>query len=162
MSNKKNQGFWIIQFTFLMALYLQALPMPTFLLYIRPEWLSLVLIYWSLNLPHRVGVGHAFVWGILLDLVEGTLLGHNAIVMSLLGFLCNSFYQRIRMYSLIKQSALVFLLIGVSQLVFQWLQSVFGSISSIGFLLLPALISAVLWNWIYVLLQGLKRRFAIN
>ncbi len=162
MSNKKAQGFWVIQFTLLVGLYLQALPMPTFLLYMRPEWLSLVLIYWSLNLPQRVGVAHGFVWGLLLDLIEGTLLGHNAAVMSLLVFLCNSFYQRIRMYSLLKQSALVFLLIGVSQLVFQWLQSVFGSISSIGFLLLPALISAVLWNWIYVLMQSLKRRFAVN
>lgn len=162
MSNKKSQGFLAIQFTLLLALYLQALPMPDFLLYMRPEWLSLVLIYWSLNLPHRVGIGHGFVWGLLLDLVEGTLLGHNAVVMSLLAFLCNSFYQRIRMYSLLKQSALVFLLIGVSQLVFQWLQSIFGSLSSIGFLLLPALISAVLWNWIYVLMQSIKRRFAIN
>lgn len=162
MPSKKTQGFWVIQFTLLVALYLQALPMPTFLLYMRPEWLSLVLVYWSLNLPHRVGIAHGFTWGILLDLVEGTLLGHNAVVMSLLVFLCNSFYQRIRMYSLLKQSVLVFILIGVSQLVFQWLQSIFGSISSIGFLLLPALISAVLWNWIYVLLQSLKRRFAIN
>lgn len=162
MSNKKTQGFWIIQLTFLAALYLQALPMPTFLLYMRPEWLSLVLIYWALNFPQRVGVGYGFIWGLLLDLVEGTLLGHNAIVMSLLGFLCNTFYQRIRMYSLIKQSVLVFLLIGLSQLVFQWLQNLFGSISSIGFLLLPAFISAILWNWVYVLLQGFKRRFAVN
>ena len=162
MASKKTQGFWVIQLTFLVALYLQALPMPTFFLYIRPEWIGLVLIYWSLNMPQRVGVAHGFVWGLLLDLIEGTLLGHNAITMSLLGFLCNNFYQRIRMYSLIKQSALVFLLIGISQLVFQWLQSVFGSISSIGFLLLPALISAILWNWVYVLLQSLKRRFAIN
>lgn len=162
MSNKKAQGFWVIQLTLLVGLYLQALPMPTILLYIRPEWLSLVLIYWSLNFPQRVGVGHGFVWGLLLDLIEGTLLGHNAVVMSLLVFLCNSFYQRIRMYSLFKQSALVFLLIGVSQLVFQWLQSVFGSISSIGFLLLPALISAALWNWTYVLMQALKQRFVVN
>lgn len=162
MSNRKIQGFWVIQITFLVALYLQALPMPKFLLLLRPEWLSLVLIYWSLNLPQRVGVAHGFLWGLLLDLVEGTLMGHNAVVMSLLAFLANSFYQRIRMYSLIKQSALVFLLIGISQLVFQWLQSVFGSLSSVGFLLLPALISAVLWSWTYILLQGLKRHFAVN
>lgn len=162
MPSKKIQGFWAIQLTFLVALYLQALPMPKFFLFLRPEWISLVLIYWSLNLPQRVGVGHGFLWGLLLDLVEGTLLGHNAVVMSLLAFLCNSFYQRIRMYSLFKQSALVFLLIGISQLVFQWLQSIFGAISSVGFLLLPSLISAVLWSWVYILLQGLKRRFAVN
>ncbi|HKM14326.1 MAG TPA: rod shape-determining protein MreD [Marinospirillum sp.] len=162
MPNRKIQGFWVVQITFLIALYLQALPMPKLFLYLRPEWLSLVLIYWSLNFPQRIGVGYGFLWGLVLDLVEGTLLGHNAIVMSLLAFLCNSFYQRIRMYSLLKQSALVFLLIGVSQLVFQWIQSIFGSFSSVGFLLLPAFISAVLWSWIYILLQGLKRRFAVN
>ncbi len=162
MSSKKAQGIWIIQLTFLVALYLQALPMPKFLLLLRPEWISLVLIYWSLNLPQRVGVGYGFFWGLLLDLVEGTLLGHNAVVMSLLAFLCNNFYQRIRMYSLFKQSALVFLLIGISQLLFQWLQSISGAISSVGFLLLPAFLSAVLWSWVYILLQGVKRRFAVS
>lgn len=162
MAAKKAQGFWIIQLTLLVALYLQALPMPTFLLYVRPEWLSLVLIYWSLHLPHRVGVIQGFIWGILLDLIEGTLLGHNALTMSLLCLLCNSFYQRILMYSLAKQLAMVFLLIGISQLVFQWLQSIFGAISSLGFLIIPALVSAVLWSWVSILLQSIRRRFAIN
>ncbi|SFX66232.1 rod shape-determining protein MreD [Marinospirillum alkaliphilum] len=161
MAEKKFQGFWLIQLSFLVALYLQALPMPPALLYFRPEWLSLVLIFWSLSLPQRVGIMHGFGWGLLLDLIEGTLLGHNAVALALLGFLSNRFYQRIRMYSMLKQSALVFLLIGVSQLVFQWLQGIFGAMSGIGFLLLPALISAVLWHWVFVLLQGVKRRFAL-
>ena len=161
MAERKLQGFWLIQLTFLLALYLQALPMPPSMLYLRPEWLSLVLIFWSLNLPQRVGIMHGFGWGLLLDLVEGTLMGHNAVAMALLGFLSNRFYQRIRMYSMLKQSALVFLLIGISQLVFQWLQGIFGAMSGIGFLLLPALISGLLWSWLHILLNGMKRRFAL-
>ncbi|WP_114418511.1 rod shape-determining protein MreD [Marinospirillum perlucidum] len=162
MAEKKPQGFWLIQLTLLAALYLQALPMPDILLYWRPEWLSLVLIFWSLTLPQRVGIFHGFGWGLLLDLIEGTLLGHNAIALALLGFLCNRFYQRIRMYSALKQSALVFLLVGISQLVFQWVQGVFGAMSGLGFLLLPALVSGLLWTWVFTLLQGFKRRFALN
>lgn len=162
MANKTFNGFWLIQFTFLLALYLQALPVPTSLLYFRPEWLSLVLIFWSLSLPQRVGIMHGFCWGLLLDLMEGTLLGHNAVALALLAFLANRFYQRIRMYSMLKQSALVFLLIGISQLVFQWLQGIFGAMSGVSFLLLPSLISALLWTWVFILLQGLKRRFALN
>ncbi|WP_404419827.1 rod shape-determining protein MreD [Marinospirillum sp.] len=161
MAEKKSQGFWVIQLTFLVALYLQALPMPDIVLYWRPEWISLVLIFWALSLPQRVGIVHGFAWGLLLDLIEGTLLGHNAIVLALLGFLCNRFYQRVRMYSMLKQSALVFLLVGISQLVFQWVQGIFGAMSGLGFLLLPALVSGVLWAWVFTLLQGVKRRFAL-
>jgi len=162
MAKKAFHGFWWIQLTFLVALYLQALPMPDQVLYWRPEWISLVLIYWSLSLPQRVGIVHGFGWGLLLDLIEGTLLGHNAMVLALLGFLCNRFYQRVRMYSMLKQSALVFLLIGISQLAFQWVQGIFGAMSSVGFLLLPALVSGLLWAWVFTLLQGIKRRFALG
>ncbi len=162
MATKPFRGLWLVQSTFLLALYLQALPMPDVVLYWRPEWLSLVLIFWALTLPQRVGSLHGFFWGLLLDLIEGTLLGHNALVMALLGFLCNRFYQRIRMYSMLKQSLLVFFLVGISQLVFQWIQGVFGAMSTLGFLLLPALVSGLLWAWIHTLLLGLKRRFAVN
>lgn len=162
MASKSKRGWWLIQLSFLVALYLQALPMPSFLLYVRPDWLILVLIYWSLNLPQRVGSGHGFVWGLLLDLIEGTLLGHNAIVMSLVAFLCNIFYQRILMYSPLKQIAMVFLFLGVSQLIFQWLQGAFGMASSLSYLLIPTLVSAFLWYWIFLLLQHFRRRFVSN
>ena len=162
MATKPLQGLWLVQLTFLLALYLQALPMPDEVLYWRPAWLNLVLIFWALALPQRVGIVQGFVWGLLLDLIEGTLLGHNALVMALLGFLCNRFYQRIRMYSMLKQSLLVFFLVGISQLVFQWIQGLFGAMSTLGFVLLPALVSGFLWAWIHTLLSGLKRRFAVN
>lgn len=162
MAEKKFRGFWLVQASFLFALYLQALPMPDALLYWRPEWLGLVLIFWALSLPQRVGSLHGFFWGLLLDLIEGTLLGHNAFVLAILGFLCNHIYQRVRMYSLFKQSLLVFLLVGISQLVFQWIQGIFGAMSTLEFLLLPALVSGLIWAWVHTLLQGLKRHFALN
>ncbi|MFK7160989.1 rod shape-determining protein MreD [Marinospirillum sp. MEB164] len=161
MAKNQFDGFWVIQLSLLLALYLQALPMPPALLYFRPEWLGLVLLFWSLSLPQRVGIFHGFFWGLMLDLIEGTLLGHNALAFALLGYLGNRFYQRVRMYSLPKQAALVFVLLSIVQLVFQWLQGIFGPMAGISYLLLPSLISAVLWPWLFTLMQGLKRRLSL-
>ncbi len=161
MATKKPQGFWWIQLTFFLALYIQALPIPTNILIWRPEWLSLVLIYWALFTPQRVGILHGFGWGLLLDLIEGTLLGHNAVTLALVGYLCNRFYQRIRMYSAWKQSLVVLLMIVLSQLLFQWIQGVFGVMSTLGFLLIPAAVSALLWPWVSTLLHLFKRRFSL-
>lgn len=152
------RGFWLVQLSFLLAIYLQALPVPKFLTYFRPEWVSLVLIYWSLHLPHRVGITHALVWGILLDLLEATPLGQHLLALSLIAYLCNYFYQRILMFSNLQKSLIVFCLLVLSQLINLITNSLLGLKTSLIYLGLTVVISAILWHWVAQLLNlGLKR-----
>lgn len=152
------RGFWLVQLSFLVAIYLQALPIPKFLTYYRPEWLSLVLIYWSIHLPHRVGLTHALVWGLALDLLEATPLGQHLIVFCLLAYFCNHFYQRILMFSIIQQAALVLGLLFMGQVITFFLNSLLGLKTSLAYLGITALVSAVLWYWIANLLNTIYRR----
>eukprot|EP00997_Jenningsia_sp_PLL12_P000426 NODE_10633_length_329_cov_14.210714_g9721_i0.p2 GENE.NODE_10633_length_329_cov_14.210714_g9721_i0~~NODE_10633_length_329_cov_14.210714_g9721_i0.p2 ORF type:complete len:88 (-),score=39.07 NODE_10633_length_329_cov_14.210714_g9721_i0:65-295(-) len=67
-------------------------------------------------------------------------------------------YQRIRAYSLLQQALLVIVVLGIAQLVDQWLRSIFGAGPASLSFLLSAVIGGALWPWLYTLLQMLRRR----
>ena len=51
-----------------------------------PDLLAVVLVFWNVHQPRRVGVGVAFVFGLLMDVHEGALLGQHALAYTLLSF----------------------------------------------------------------------------
>ncbi|MCA1771284.1 MAG: rod shape-determining protein MreD [Halomonas sp.] len=150
----------VVWLTLLMALCLQVMPLGDEWQVFRPEWLGLMLIYWCMREPDQVGVFHGFVLGVLLDLIEGTPLGHHAIMFSLLAFLCALVYARFRAYSLLQQSLLVLVLLGLVQLVDQWLRSLVGDFSIHLAFLTSSLVSGVLWPWLATMFAALQRRSA--
>ena len=97
-----------------------------------------------------------------MDLIEGTALGQHALIYALLAFLCALVYPRFRAYSLIQQSALVLVLLGLMQLVAQWLRTIVGDFSIHLAFLIPALISALLWPWLATMFQALERRLTAS
>ena len=46
-----------------------------------PDLLALVLVFWSVHQPLRVGIGAAFVFGLAMDVHQGGLLGANALAL---------------------------------------------------------------------------------
>lgn len=152
----------VIWLSLLLALCLQVMPLADGWQVYRPEWLGLMLIYWCMRTPDRVGVFHGFVLGILMDLIEGTSLGQHALIYALLAFLAALVYPRFRAYSLVQQSALVLILLGLVQLVAQWLRTILGDFSIHLAFLIPSLISALLWPWLATMFQALERRMAAS
>ena len=69
----RSNGLWVIVVTFIVAMLLSvvALPdsIPWELGYLRPQWVVLVLIYWIIALPHRIGIVVAWLIGLLLDVL---------------------------------------------------------------------------------------------
>lgn len=145
-------------FSLLLALCLQVMPLPDVWLIWRPQWLGLMLVYWCIVSPQSVGVFHGFLFGLALDVLQGAPLGHNALVLSLTAFMGVLLYQRIRAYSLLQQALLVIVVLGIAQLVDQWLRSIFGAGPVSLSFLLSAVIGGALWPWLYTLLQILRRR----
>ncbi|SDN20465.1 rod shape-determining protein MreD [Vreelandella arcis] len=150
----------VVWFTLLIALCLQVMPLADEWQVFRPEWLGLMLIYWCMRAPDQVGVLHGFVLGILLDLIEGTPLGQHAIMFSVLAFLCALVYARFRAYSLVQQALLVLVLLGLVQLIDQWLRTLVGDFSIHLAFLTSSLISAVLWPWLATMFAAFQRRFS--
>lgn len=88
----------------LAALLLTLLPLPDTLVVWRPYWLALVLAYWALELPERVGLGYAFVVGLLADLVHGGLWGEQALRLLVLVFIVLRLRNRLRLFPMWQQS----------------------------------------------------------
>lgn len=161
MLNQRAQGYWVILVSFFVAYVLAVLPMPLWLQWARPEWVALTLIYWAIALPHRVGILTGLVLGVGLDALEGAALGQNAFALVVVALLCLTLYQRLRVFSLWQQAGTVFVLIGINQLVCQWVQNLEGVGARSLLFLLPAVSSALLWPLVLHLLRQVRRHYMV-
>jgi len=80
----------------------------------------MVLIYWVMALPYRLGIGSAWCAGLLLDILEGSALGLNAISLVILAYVTLSLHQRMRMFTSLQQSGLIFALVGLNLMLCHW------------------------------------------
>jgi len=95
---------WALPVSIALALLLGLLPLPPALQPLRPYWLALVLAYWVIEAPGQAGLGLAFGCGLLADLVFGSLLGEQALRMTVLAFILQRFRARLRFFPLWQQS----------------------------------------------------------
>jgi len=159
--NQRAQGYWVILVSFFVAYVLAVLPMPLWLQWARPEWVALTMIYWAIALPHRVGILTGLALGVGLDALEGAALGQNAFALVVVALLCLTLYQRLRVFSLWQQAGTVFVLIGINQLVCQWVQNLDGVGARSLLFLLPAVSSALLWPLVLHLLRQVRRHYMV-
>ena len=158
----RSSNIWVVWLTLAVALLLSVSSMPKFMELGRPLWLALFLTSWVLAVPHRVGMTTAWVIGLLADVLNGTLLGQNALILTLITFLVLTLHQRLRMFPMWQQSTVLLVVFGLAQLVQLWLNALTGSRPPTLTFVLPALVSALLWPWVCTLLRGLHQRLGVN
>ncbi|HEX6828353.1 MAG TPA: rod shape-determining protein MreD [Burkholderiales bacterium] len=107
----------LIAFTLIFALLLNLLPISGFVRWLRPDFVALVLLYWTVQQPHRVGMGIAFALGLAMDVAVGSLLGQHALAYSLLAFAGFMLHRRLRMFGLLEQLLQVLPLLLAAQMV---------------------------------------------
>lgn len=162
MAEAEGRGYGVILLTFFAAYVLAVLPLPEWLKWGRPEWVALALVYWTIALPHRVGITTGLLLGIGLDVLDGAVLGQNALALVVVAVLSLILYQRLRVYSIWQQAGVVFVIVGINQLICQWLQNLQGvGAQSLQFLL-PAVSSALVWPVVLLILRGLRRRYRVS
>jgi len=141
------------------ALMLNMLPLPDWANHSRPDWVALVLIYWAMALPQVAGVLLAFIFGLLLDVSQSTLLGQHAVALVIIIFLVQRLYLRIRVYTLIQQALFVGILLIIKQLIVLWVDGITDNAPDTNIYFLPSLVGAAFWPWIFILLRDIRRRF---
>jgi rod shape-determining protein MreD len=160
--DREGRGYGVIVLTFVAAYVLAVISLPLWLQWARPEWVTLTLIYWCIALPQRVGITTGLVLGVGLDVLEGSILGQNALALVVVAFLSLILYQRLRVYSLWQQAGVVFMLVGINELICQWVQNLQGLSALPRLFLLPAFSSALLWPVVLHVLRGLRRRYLVS
>jgi rod shape-determining protein MreD len=159
----KANGRWVIVLTFLVAYLLAIVPFPDWAMHYRPQWVAMVLIYWIMALPYRVGIASAFFVGAFMDILEGSLLGLNALSFAIVAYITLSLHQRLRMFSALQQSGLVLALVGLNMTITYWIKVATEQTDPGSMLfLLGALSSAFIWPWLFVFLRQLRRGFDVR
>lgn len=148
--------------TFVIALMLEGLVFPAHLVWYKPEWTLLVILYWVIALPFKVGVGIAWFIGLLVDLLQGGVIGQHSLTYVIITSACATLYKRLRMYRRWQQSIFVFLLISINQLVGFWVDHYMGDAEPTLMIFMPAIVSAILWPWVFVLLRSIRRLYFIR
>jgi rod shape-determining protein MreD len=93
-----------VLFTFVAALMFNLLPWQAVGLMLRPDMVALVLIYWCIHQPRMVGMGAAWLLGLMLDVADGMLLGQSALAYTLLAFAALLLRRRILQFPLGQQA----------------------------------------------------------
>ncbi len=149
--------------TMIIGLMLVMLPLPEWAQPFRPDWVTLVMIYWVMALPANVGVTVAWMFGLLLDVAQGAILGQHALGLVLVAYLVMLQYQRIRVFSLLQQSLVIFVLLMIKQLLVLWVSGIVGQApEEIFSYFLPSLVGAIIWPWLFVILRDIRRRFTLS
>ncbi|MCW8855681.1 MAG: rod shape-determining protein MreD [Gammaproteobacteria bacterium] len=148
----------VVFLSIVVALMLAMMPLPDWAQSFRPDWVTMVLIYWVMALPQQVGVTVAWVSGLLLDVSLGSILGQHAIGLVLVSYLVSLQYQRIRVFSLFQQSIVIFILLIFKQILVLWVNGIVGQAAETWSYFLPSLAGAVIWPWVFTLLRNIRRQ----
>ncbi|MFL6591757.1 MAG: rod shape-determining protein MreD [Luteimonas sp.] len=100
----RPRNHWLLPLSVLVALLLGLLPLPGLLQPLRPYWLALVVAYWVIEKPDRVGLGFAFAMGLLADMAFGGLLGEQALRLTVMAFILQRFRAQLRFFPLSQQA----------------------------------------------------------
>ncbi|WP_308366515.1 MULTISPECIES: rod shape-determining protein MreD [unclassified Microbulbifer] len=153
---------WFIAVTVLMALLLAVMPLPQNWLWFRPAFTALLVIFWVSRMPQSLGVGFAWVVGLLEDLVTGATLGTHALALAVLAYFSLLTYRRTRAFNPAQQLLWVFVLVGINQVVGNWVHSLAGKpVPGLTFLW-PAVTSALLWPWMVPWLELTAGRLQVR
>lgn len=141
--------------TLVIAGFLTILPMPSWAVALRPQWLALVLIFWLLTVPEHIGVFWSFGVGLLLDVIASTVLGQHALSFSVMGYLVVELRQRIQLFRFWQQALSVWLLLTTERLLSLWILGATGQpMPTLAYWLAPV-VGMLLWPWLYLLLRDL-------
>jgi rod shape-determining protein MreD len=147
---------WVLPVSLLLALLLGLVPLPDLVQPLRPYWLALVLAYWVLEAPERVGLGTAFLLGLAADLAFGGLLGEQALRLTIMTFILDRFRARLRFFPLSQQALAIGVLLFNDRVVGSAIHLVLGVVQLPWTYWVAPLLGMLLWAPLALVLNTLR------
>lgn len=156
----------IIWTTILFSLLLSILVLPDIVepwgSRIRPPWVALTVIYWSLALPQRSGLFTAWLAGLLLDVVSGSLMGAHAFALAAIIYLVQRMHLQLRIYPVWQQSLAIAILLLLFELPLFWVDGATGTRALSPWRWAILFSGAIFWPAVHESLRYVRRRYAVN
>ena len=123
-----------------------------------PDVLALVLVFWAIHQPLRVGVGTAFMFGLGMDVHQGALLGQHALAYTALSYFAITISRRLLWYSIPSQALQILPLLAGAHVLQLAVRLLAGhAFPGWGFVFSPIL-EALLWPVVTVVLLAPQMR----
>ena len=163
MESSSLKDVLFTSFTLIIAMILTIVPLPTWVVWYRPAWILMVLLFWMIVLPHRVGIGAAFICGFLFDLLSGTTLGQHALIFTIIAYFTIRFQIIIRHLPNFQQMILILVATTIYLSLQYWLMAVIDSSppERVKYWM-PLLSTTLLWPWVRILLNDYQSRFRLG
>jgi rod shape-determining protein MreD len=134
-----------IALTLIAALMLNLLPWTGAWFWIKPDFVALVVLYWCIEQPRKVGFVSAWLMGLFMDIADGTLLGQHALAYSILAYAGIVLHRRVRMFSGTPQVMHVLLLLLMNDLIVLAIRLAAGADFPGLVYFLGSIVAAALW-----------------
>ena len=162
MIDRSTKGIIAINLSFVVAFLLTVLPLPQWMEVWRPAWIVLVLIFWCMATPDRVGVFVGCLLGLLLDAMTGALLGQHALLLGLVAYLALRFRHPIWVFHPYIQAFCVLVIVFLYQLLNLCIHGLYGNWAVVwadewGWRVV--LTSSLLWPWLSAVLVSIRRKY---
>jgi rod shape-determining protein MreD len=145
-----------VWFTMILAFALNLVPLGR--VPAMPDFVALVLVFWNVHQPRRVGIGAAFLFGLVMDVHDGALLGQHALAYSLLSFFATTIHRRLLWFAVPAQALQILPLFVAAHAVSLLVRMLAGGMFPGWALLLAPLFEAMLWPLASWLLLAPQRR----
>lgn len=159
IAKSSSNGTLVIIISFVVAMLMNVMPLPEAINLFKPDWVALVLVYWVMAMPDRIGVLVGWVVGLLVDVLYGTLFGIHAMSFALVAYLIQMTFHRLRLFPRWKQSINIAVVIGIHMLLSLILRSFIQPVSSNYAYWLPLIGTMLFWPWVFILLRDIRRKF---
>lgn len=157
MSRARFQA-WLFGGSFALAFLLQLMPLPQVLLPLKPFWVGLVLVYWAIETPERVGLGFALLLGLAGDVLTGELLGEQAMRLLVLTFIVLRFRARLRFFPVWQQALAVLALLLNDRVVMLMVRGFSGAPMPPASFWVAPLLGMLAWPFVFLLFDDLRLR----
>lgn len=134
---------WFVFFSLLVALLLNFLPTAHWPG--MPDWVALVLCFWSIREPRLIGMGSAFALGLAMDVADGAVLGQHCFAYVLLAYAAAAQSRRILWFPLAQQAVQVLPMLVITQLIQLAMRLLAGADAPGWGYLIGPLVATVLW-----------------
>lgn len=148
----------VVFLSLVIALFLNLLPFQGLVLALRPDFVALVMLYWCINQPRKVGIGSAWFLGLLMDVADATVFGQHALVYTLMSFLSIALHRRVQRFSLWQQALHVLVLLLTGQLLMVGIRFATGATFIGGAYFVGSVLGALLWTPLSIALQIAQRK----
>ena len=157
MSNQLSKFFfvWLI---LIFSSILSIIPLSENLSFLKIPWVALSLLFFTIMTPSIIGLFSAFLIGLILDILQGGILGESSLALSFMTYVAYRFRLQIRVFPIWQMMFAVLILLLINEMMHLWIDGIIGKIVISQSKIISVLLGSLIWPFFMGLMQNLQSR----